>query len=106
MPSREMPPKLVNIRNYFRLILLYMEMSGLCPRIDYRLQWGNDGQVLVNLLTFFRLRAPHLWRNSAAPQAILASFCLESRAGFHTCLQLRNLPLPHLQVNWLQQHMA
>ena len=28
-----------------------------------------------------------LWRNSAAPQAILASFRLESRAGFHTCLQ-------------------
>ena len=30
---------------------LYAEMSGLCPRIDYRLQWGNDGEVLVNLLT-------------------------------------------------------
>ena len=37
---------------------LYAEMSGLCPRIDYRLQWGNDGEVLVHLLTFFRLRAP------------------------------------------------
>ena len=53
-------------------------MLGLCPRIDYRLQWDNDGEVLVNLLTFFRLRAPpvaqqcRLWRNSAAPQAILA----------------------------------
>jgi len=53
-------------------------MSGLCPRIDYRLHWGNDGQVLVHLLTFFRLKAPpvaqqcRLWRNSAAPQAILA----------------------------------
>jgi len=37
---------------------LYVEMSGLCPRIDYRLQWGNDGEVLVHLLTFFRLKAP------------------------------------------------
>ena len=26
-----------------------MEMSGLCPRIDYRPQWGNDGEVLVGL---------------------------------------------------------
>jgi hypothetical protein len=37
---------------------LYAEMPGLCPRIDYRLQWGNDGEVLVTLLTFFRLKAP------------------------------------------------
>jgi hypothetical protein len=57
----------MNIRNDFRLIPLYAEMSGLCLRIDYRLRWGDDGEVLVHLLTFFRLRAPHLWRTSAAP---------------------------------------
>jgi hypothetical protein len=53
-----LPPKLMNMRNYFCLVPLDAEMLGLCPRVDYRLQWGDDGEVLVNLLTFFRLKAP------------------------------------------------
>jgi len=28
---------------------LCVEMSGLCPRIDYRPQWGNDGKVPIHL---------------------------------------------------------
>jgi hypothetical protein len=28
---------------------LYVKMSGLCPRIDYRPQWGNDGKIPIHL---------------------------------------------------------
>jgi hypothetical protein len=63
----------------------HVKMSGLCPNIDYRSQWGNDGKVPIHLGCHYTTQP--VQRQCLVRQVLrlrLAHLCYEPLNGPHT----------------------